>query len=71
MEQIRQAIIEGASGEEIAALELPESYRAAVVLKDEVGMFEGMDSNEKDTRKSLRQIARELHNALLYFMGFF
>src|SRR2546423_13945775 len=53
MEEIRNAILEGASGEDIAALELPESYRAAVVLKDEVGMFEGIDSQEKDPRKSL------------------
>src|SRR5438270_419180 len=53
MEEIRNAILEGASGGDIAALELPESYRAAVVLKDEVGMFEGIDSQEKDPRKSL------------------
>src|SRR5438067_12564924 len=53
MEEIRNAILEGASGGDIAALELPESYRAAVVLKDEVGMFEGMDSHEKDPRESL------------------
>src|SRR5207247_5196440 len=53
MEEIRNAILEGASGDDIAALELPESYRAAVVLKDEVGMFEGIDSQEKDPRKSL------------------
>ena len=32
---------------------LPDSYRAAFVLRDEVGMFEGLDSEDKDPRKSL------------------
>ena len=32
---------------------MPESYRAGVVRKDEVGMFEGMPSAEKDPRKSV------------------
>jgi crotonyl-CoA reductase len=47
------AITAGASGDEIAALPLPQSYRAAVVLKEEAGMFEGIESSEKDPRKSL------------------
>src|SRR6187549_140059 len=41
------------TSEDYAALELPESYRAAVVRKDEVEMFEGLDSKDKDPRKSL------------------
>ena len=53
MKQFLDAIQSGASGEDIAALPLPESYRAAVVLKEEAGMFEGMPSEEKDPRKSL------------------
>jgi crotonyl-CoA reductase len=53
MQQILEAIQSGASGEEIGALPLPESYRAALVRRDEVGMFEGLDSGEKDPRKSL------------------
>src|SRR5437879_7953808 len=44
----------GAPGEELAAVPLPESYRAAVVRKDDVAMFEGIPSNEKDPRKSLQ-----------------
>jgi crotonyl-CoA reductase len=32
---------------------LPESYRAMVVRKDEVGMFEGIEASAKDPRKSL------------------
>ncbi len=32
---------------------MPETYRGVVVRKDEVGMFEGMASRDKDPRKSL------------------
>ncbi len=53
MQQILEAIQSGASGEDIAALPLPEAYRAAFVQKDEMAMFEGLDSAEKDPRKSL------------------
>jgi crotonyl-CoA reductase len=48
-----EAIQSGASGDELAALPVPASYRAAVVRKDEAGMFEGIASEEKDPRKSL------------------
>ena len=50
---IQQAIIQGASGEDLAALPLPESYRAAFVKRDETAMFEGVESADKDPRKSL------------------
>ena len=53
MRAFLDAIQNRASGDEIAAIPLPESYRAAVVRKDEVGMFEGMPSADKDPRKSL------------------
>jgi crotonyl-CoA reductase len=53
MRAVLDAIQAGAPGEELAALPLPESYRAAVVLKDEAGMFEGLASADKDPRKSL------------------
>ena len=53
MEQILEAILAGASGEELAALPIPESYRAAFVRRDDVGMFEGIASADKDPRKSL------------------
>jgi len=53
MQQILEAIQSGASGDDIANLPLPESYRAAFVLKDEQNMFEGLDSADKDPRKSL------------------
>ncbi len=53
MQAIRDAIMAGADGDEISALPLPESYRAAYVLRDEVEMFAGVDSADKDPRKSL------------------
>ncbi|HXW33149.1 MAG TPA: crotonyl-CoA carboxylase/reductase [Acidimicrobiales bacterium] len=53
MDAFRDAILAGASGEEIAAIELPETYRAAYVSRDEVDLFDGLDSADKDPRKSL------------------
>ena len=53
IDQIRDAIVAGAAGDEIAALDLPETMNAAVVRKDEQEMFAGMDPAEKDPRKSL------------------
>ena len=53
MQEFLSAIRSGASGDELAAIPLPESYRAAFVLRDEVGMFDGLDSEDKDPRKSL------------------
>jgi len=53
MQQIRDAILAGAPGAELAALALPESYRAAVVRRDDVAMFEGVASADKDPRKSV------------------
>src|SRR3954471_8697404 len=54
MHAFLEAIQAGASGDEIAAIPLPESYRAAVVRKEDVAMFEGIPSREKDPRKSLQ-----------------
>ncbi|MEQ6900141.1 crotonyl-CoA carboxylase/reductase [Nocardioides sp. YIM 152588] len=54
MQHILDAILaEGTSSEDFANLDLPESYRAVTVHKDEVDMFEGVPSKEKDPRKSL------------------
>jgi crotonyl-CoA reductase len=50
---ILDAALAGAPGDELAAMELPEVYRAAFVRRDEVGMFDGTPSAEKDPRKSL------------------
>jgi crotonyl-CoA reductase len=53
MQEILEAIQSGASGDDIAHLPLPESTRAAHVLRSESGMWEGVDSADKDPRKSL------------------
>jgi crotonyl-CoA reductase len=54
VQNILDAIQSGnATPEDFASLELPESYRAAFVKKDEVDMFEGLTAKEKDPRKSL------------------
>jgi crotonyl-CoA reductase len=53
MKAVLDAIVAGASADELAAIALPESYRAAVVRRDEVAMFAGIPSADKDPRKSL------------------
>ncbi|WP_414641093.1 crotonyl-CoA carboxylase/reductase [Actinospica sp.] len=54
MEEIRAAVLSGtATPEDYARLPLPDSYRAVTVHADEVGMFEGQTTREKDPRKSL------------------
>ena len=53
MQAYLDAIQAGASGADIAAIPVPDSYRAATVHKDEVGMFEGVASSDKDPRKSI------------------
>ncbi len=53
MQQIRDAILQGAPAEDLAAIPLPESMRAGFVRKDEQDMFAGLESHQKDPRKSL------------------
>ncbi|MGQ5640546.1 MULTISPECIES: crotonyl-CoA carboxylase/reductase [unclassified Streptomyces] len=54
MDEIISAVLsEDASARDFADLRLPESYRGAVVLREDVLMFEGMPSAQKDPRKSL------------------
>jgi crotonyl-CoA reductase len=53
MQAFLDAIQAGASGDELANLPIPESYRAAFVSRDEQTMFEGLASEDKDPRKSL------------------
>ncbi|MGA1073569.1 MAG: crotonyl-CoA carboxylase/reductase [Ilumatobacteraceae bacterium] len=53
MQHVLEAIQSGASGEELANLPLPESFRAAVVRRDETEMFAGLESADKDPRRSI------------------
>ena len=56
MQEIVRAIESHASGDEIANLLLPESYRAVVIRREDAAMFEGLASVEKDPRRSLHVI---------------
>ncbi|MFY0406277.1 crotonyl-CoA carboxylase/reductase [Solicola sp. PLA-1-18] len=54
MDQIRKAILAGDTApEEFGHLPVPESYRGITVHKDEVDLFEGQATRDKDPRKSL------------------
>jgi crotonyl-CoA reductase len=53
MQDFLEAIKNDASGDDLANMPLPESYRAAFVLREETDMFEGLDSWDKDPRSSL------------------
>ncbi len=53
MQKILEAVLAGATGSELESLPLPESYRAAFVRREDTAMFEGLDSADKDPRKSL------------------
>jgi crotonyl-CoA reductase len=51
-----QAILDAIMGGDLAAvgeLEVPREYRGVVVLADEVDMFDGQDTRDRDPRKSL------------------
>jgi crotonyl-CoA reductase len=50
---IREAILRGATGEEIGALPIPKTVRGALVKADEQEMFAGVESADKDPRKSI------------------
>jgi len=53
MQHIRDAILADASGDELANIPIPEAFRAAYVKRSETAMFEGVDSWDKDPRKSI------------------
>ncbi|MFI7589625.1 crotonyl-CoA carboxylase/reductase [Spongisporangium articulatum] len=54
MQKILDAIMSGtATGEDYAAMEVPESYRAVTVHADEQEMFAGVATRDKDPRKSI------------------
>ncbi|MEU0531484.1 crotonyl-CoA carboxylase/reductase [Amycolatopsis tolypomycina] len=50
--EIQQAILTGEAAA-VGSLPVPESYRGVTVHADEVDMFEGLESRDKDPRKSL------------------
>ena len=54
MRQILDAIHNGASGDQLASIKLPTTYKAAVLEKNDAEMFAGVASRDKDPRKSLK-----------------
>ena len=53
MSDILSAVWPAPPADELAGLPMPDSYRAAVVKRSEIDMFEGMESADKDPRRSL------------------
>ena len=53
MSDILSAVVAGASADDLAELPMPDTYRAALVRRSETGMFDGLESSEKDPRRSL------------------
>ncbi len=53
MDEILAAALEGAPGDVLAGLPLPERYRAAFVRREDAAMFDGVASEEKDPTKSI------------------
>lgn len=53
IDAIRQAVLDGVRGEELAALPVPEAARGALVRAADQEMFDGVPSEEKDPRRSV------------------
>jgi crotonyl-CoA reductase len=53
MKHIAEAIEQGATGEELANIPIPQTFRAAYVRKTEQEMWAGVASSDKDPRQSL------------------
>ncbi len=54
MREITRAVLaDDTPADEWAALPVPESYKALTIHNDEVGMFEGLPTSERDPRRSL------------------
>ena len=53
MHELLAAALEGAPGDVLEGLSLPEVYRAAYVRREDATMFEGVASQDKDPAKSI------------------
>ena len=54
MHEILAAALEGAPGDDLAAMPMPDTFRAAYVRRADVEMFEGVASADKDPRASIK-----------------
>ena len=53
MQEFLEAIKNNASGAELASMPLPSAYRAAIVRRDDMRMFEDVPSDQKDPRLAI------------------
>lgn len=53
MQAIRDAIIGGAEAHALAGLPVPASYRATVLLRDEIGLFDGITERDRDAARAM------------------
>lgn len=53
MQDIRDAILGGAHSDALAGLPIPASYRATVLLRDEVGIFDGVEDRDRDAARTM------------------
>ena len=53
MSELLDAVVAGASGETLAEIPIPSTTRSVFVRREDQDMFEGMDSRDKDPRRSL------------------
>ncbi|EXU64819.1 NADPH:quinone reductase [Streptomyces sp. PRh5] len=53
MQHILDVVLDGSRPRDLLSIPVPEDYRAAVVLKEETEIFQGLPSKEKDPRKSI------------------
>ena len=53
MKNILEAILNNAPAAEFGSIEIPESYQAVTVHKEDVDMFADLPTREKDPRRSL------------------
>jgi len=52
--EILAAALDGATGDDLLALSMPDTYRAAYVRREDASMFEGVASADKDPRQSIQ-----------------
>ena len=56
MRAIRDAIIGNADASALAGVPLPHTYRAVVLLRDEVGMFDGVNERDRDAALAMHVV---------------
>ncbi|MEU5987404.1 crotonyl-CoA carboxylase/reductase [Spirillospora sp. NPDC047418] len=53
MQNFREALLGDVAPKELAALPLPDSHRALTIHREEIGIFDGLPTGERDPRRTL------------------